>query len=308
MFGTNAFEVMRNDGLVVLPDDLEAIDKRLFMVKEGELTARTLVPLKNDIPLGTETYAYDVITRKGAAEIYAAGATKIPLVDVDVVRKQRKIAWVVTGFQVTTPELIAARLANKPVETYKADACRRAIAERENTLAFTGDPSLEIEGLVNATGIQVIPAPNGAAGTAAWSTKTSMEILNDIRALAQAINNYKPHVADTLALPPIQHGLLQNPVSGNDTRTLMQYVLAAGWFKTIVSANELAKAGVAGVDCAIAMDSDPDVAELLVPGNGQDIFRDEPVRFDLGYRVPVYEQCGGTVIRYPLAIARMDGI
>jgi hypothetical protein len=270
--------------------------------------ARVLLPLMTDIPFGAETYSYDILTKRGAAEIFTSATTRIPLVDIELERKTRRLPMAILGFQVTDIELEQARIANRPIETYKVDAVRRGLAEWENSLAIKGDTTLGIPGLVNAVGIQVLDAENGAGSSPLWENKTPAEIAEDVRKVMVAINKYRPHKADTLALPADQYGMLQRSMGGTDTRTIEKYIRDNGWFSVIVQVDELSTAGDNGSAAILAMESDNDVAELLIPGHGTDIQRKEPVRVPIGYQVPIYEQCGGAIVRFPLAIARMDGV
>ena len=62
--------------------DLQAIDKVIYQAPQEELVARTMFNVKTDINPGAETYAYNVMTRSGAAKIIANGADDLPLVDI----------------------------------------------------------------------------------------------------------------------------------------------------------------------------------------------------------------------------------
>ena len=60
--------------------DLQEIDKVIYQAPQEELVARTMFNVKTDINPGAETYAYNVMTRSGAAKIIANGADDLPLV------------------------------------------------------------------------------------------------------------------------------------------------------------------------------------------------------------------------------------
>lgn len=69
------------------PQDLQAVDLKIYEQHQSELKARSIFKVKSDIPAGAETYAYDVFKRSGAAKILAPGASDIPLVDADLERR-----------------------------------------------------------------------------------------------------------------------------------------------------------------------------------------------------------------------------
>lgn len=122
--------------------DLEAIDNIIYEPKTEELTARSVFPQKYDVNEGAESYSYDVMTRSGAAKVIANGADDLPLVDVDMVRKSVPIYSIGVGLSYTVQDLRAARMQGTTVDTAKAATVRRAIAEKENSIAFRGEKNM----------------------------------------------------------------------------------------------------------------------------------------------------------------------
>lgn len=299
-------DILRFDALW-RPEDLEAIDRRLYEPKERELQARTILSLKTDIDPGAETFGYDVLTRRGAAKIFAHGADDVPLVDADIERVTARIYSIVAGFHYTVQEMRAARLAGRAVDAIRADTVRKAIAEKENDIAFKGDAEYNLTGLLSWPGIQIATAANNLAGTSTkWKDKSGMEIIADIREARKLINSQPGHQVDTLCLPPEQYEELERPVSDLDTRPIRRYLQDVGWFRRIVQVDALEGAGAGGTDSLLALDSSPDVVQLVIPMDitRHDVYQDAPFRF----LVPVEERTGGVIVRYPLGICRMDGI
>lgn len=134
--------------------DLEAIDKVIYQAPQEELVARQLFNIKSNIPAGAETYGYYVMTRSGSAKILANGADDVPLVDTDLTRFHQPIFTVASAIRVSITELRQAQMIGQSVDTVKAEIARRAIAEKENSIIFTGDASVNLKGVVNAEGIQ----------------------------------------------------------------------------------------------------------------------------------------------------------
>ena len=83
------------------PQDLQAVDLKIYEQHQSELKARSIFKVKSDIPQGAETYAYDVFKRSGAAKILAPGASDIPLVDADLERHTVNIYSIALGFNLT---------------------------------------------------------------------------------------------------------------------------------------------------------------------------------------------------------------
>ncbi|MFB6475767.1 DUF2184 domain-containing protein [Paenibacillus glucanolyticus] len=302
---------MRNDAAINVqfrPLDLEAVDRTVYEPKTAELTARRVLNVKTDVPAGAETYAYDVMTRSGVAKILANNADDVPLVDIDMRREFVRIYSIVTGFRYSVQDLRAAQMTGKPVDTAKAGVARRAISEKENRLAWIGDPDYNIQGLINATGIQTANVPVNPASKLKWADKTGEEILEDIRIIRALVTVLPGHDISsnlTLVVPPAQYEVLNRRFNTTDARTILEVIQSRDWFGDIVKAAELKGAGTGGTDSFLVLDSSREVVELLVP---MDIYRHDPEWKFPAYKIALEERCGGAVIRYPMAIARGDGI
>lgn len=296
----------RNDGLIN-PRDLAAIDKRVYEPHTSELKARSIFSVKSDIPAGAETYGYDVLTRSGAAKILAAGATDVPLVDADLTRHTVNIFSIAAAFRISIQEVRQAQMAGVSIDVTKADTVRKAIAEKENQIAFTGDAKHGIKGLTDAVGLQVYAVPENAAETSTkWKDKTGEEIIDDIIEAKAKVDKLNGHEADTLLLTTDAKLQLQKKVFNDFTKqTALQYLLAENMFKRIETVEDLQGKGLAGTDCFVVLDSSPSVVELGIP---MDITRHPQEYAFPNTKVPFEERIAGLIIRYPMAICRADGI
>jgi hypothetical protein len=303
--------MQRNDATAVYfrPLDLEAIDRTLYEPKYEELTARRILNLKTDVAPGAETYAYNVMTRSGVAKILANNADDIPLVDIDMRREFQRIYSIVTGFRYTVQEQRAAAMTGTSVDTAKAGVARRAVAEKENRLAWSGDADYNIKGLINATGIQIenVPQNTGATSTK-WANKTGEEIVEDVRIIRANITVLPGHGDSAnliLGIPPEQYEILARRYNEFDPRTILEVIRSRNWFRDIVRAPELKGVGTGSTDSLLVFDSSPEVVQLLLP---MDMTRHDPEWKFPSWKFAVEERCGGCVIRYPMAISRGDGI
>lgn len=287
--------------------DLEVIDNTLYEPKYEELTARQILDVKSDVAPGAETYAYNVMTRSGVAKILGNSSDDIPLVDTDMRRVFQRIYSIVTGFTYTVQEQRQAQLTGTSVDASKAGVARRAVSEKENRLTWIGDSDYDIQGLANAEGIQVLPVEPVTEGQAdtEWTKKTGEQIIADIRSLRSKVQKLPGHNVDTLVLPPDQYEQLEAPYNEYNNQTIMQYLRSQNWFSRIVRAPELEGKGEGDSDAMLVLDSARENVELLVP---MDIERHEPEWNFPRWKFAVEERCGGVIIRYPMAIARGDGI
>jgi len=291
---------------LIRPQDLNAIDKRIYEPHASELKARSIFALKTDIPAGAKTYSYDVMTRSGAAKILAPGATDVPLVDADLTEETVKIYSIAAAFNISVQEVRESQMANRPIDVTKADTVRKAIAEKENQVAFSGDKTHGIKGLTDAVGIQIYATPNNEAGSSTkWKDKTGKEIVADIRKAKNMINKLNGHEADTLLLTPDSNEELEKTFNEFTQQTVLEYIKSQNWFKRIETVNDLAKKGLANSECFVVLDSSPSVLELGIP---MDVTRHPQEYAFPNTKVPFEERTTGLIIRYPMAICRADGI
>lgn len=297
----------RNDAMLT-NRDLEAIDRTVYQAKEEELSARLVFRLKTDDPPGAESIGYDMITRRGAAKIFSyGGVDDVPLVDADVKRHVQRVYGIVLGMNVDVQSKRAAQMANRPIDTIKAEACRRGIAESENRFFYIGSQAHNAYGLTTATGVQVYAVATNGQDTPStlWKAKTGEQIIEDIRQVRKKVNTQPGLTADTLMLPPDQYEDLDRPVNSERYElTIRQWLKNQGWFKTISKEKALEKAGTGGMASMVVCDSS--VVQLSIP---MDLTRHPEVLLaNLASRINFEERTGGAVIRYPLGICRGDGI
>jgi hypothetical protein len=288
--------------------DLEAIDSTLYEPKYEELTARACMNVKSDIHPGAETYSYNVLTRSGVAKIMGNVADDLPLVDADLKREFSRIYTIATGFSYTVQEMRAAQMTGTTVDATKAGVARRAVAEKENKIAWIGDPDYNIKGLINAAGIQIESVEQGEKGSTKWKDKTSAEILEDVRKIRKKVTVLPGHINTSnlcLCVPADQFEELNRRYSDYDARSILQVINEYKWFWMIQRVPDLRGVGTAGSDSLLVMDCSSEVMELVVP---MDLTRlDEEWKYPK-WTVPVEERCGGVIIRYPMGVARGDGI
>ena len=307
---------------VISEQDLRQIEQTLYTPKESELVARKILRVNTNYNKFTPSVGYRYYNRKGSAKILAAGgsAKDIPFVGEDGGEKFQKVYDIVTGIrydlrEIEATQVMATRtdIPSVRLDMLRPESARRAIAELENKLVLVGDPAYNIEGLLNATGINSADVVDGAAGSGAakklWANKTPKEILKDLstaRTIARAQGLFNP---DTLVLPPDQYDLLDQPYSDNTTMTIRMWLTSQGVsFPKIFAAKELGKDfnSFTTVNAFLVLDSNPEIAEIAVPR-------------ELELRAPIYDAIGnseqvvmeslaGAVIRHPSAIYVGKGI
>lgn len=281
--------------------DLEAVDKVIYQAPQEELVARSLFNIKTDIHPGAETYGYNVMTRSGAAKILANGADDLPLVDTDMKRYHQPIYSIADGIRYSVQEIRQAQMNGQSVDTTKAEVARRAIAEKENSIIFVGDTSVNLKGVANADGIQVI---NAAKTFATATSEEIVEMIRKARAKITTIPGYRTAQLK-LMVAPNQYEELNRRYGEYEARTILQVIEGNRWFSSIEPVADLEGVGTGGTDSMIIMDTRSSTCEILLP---MDITRFEEEWAYPNWKVPFEERCGGACIRTPYAIARVDGI
>lgn len=295
----------RGDALI-RPQDLNAIDRRVYEPNASELKARSIFSLKTDIPAGAKTYSYDVLTRSGVAKILAPGANDVPLVDADLTEEIVKIYSIAAAFNISVQEVREAQMAGRQLDVTKADTVRKAIAEKENQIAFSGEKDYSIKGLTDAVGIQVYATSQSAEkASTKWADKTGKEIVADVRKAKNMINKLNGHQADTLLLTPDSFEELEKVFNEFTQQTVLEYIRSQNWFQRIETVNDLKGKGIGGTECFVVLDTSPSVVQLGIP---LDITRHPQEYAFPNTKVPFEERTTGLIIRYPMAICRADGI
>jgi hypothetical protein len=270
---------------------------------------------------GAENIFYRQYDQAGLAKIISNYADDLP--DADVIGKEYSavVKTIGASYKYSIQELRAAVYSNVPLEQRKANAARRAIAQKENKIAFFGDTASGLVGMFSAPNVTSvsIPASGGetgeaGGGTTQWSTKTPDQILYDMNLVSNTVVSVSLGVEnpDTMLLPLAQYNYVASTArSDYSDKTILNYFLENNPFiKQVEWVNELKGAGSSGsgsapYDRMYAYRRSPEVLTLEIPSDFEQL---EMEKHNLTYTVPCIERCGGVLVYYPLALAYGDGI
>lgn len=291
---------------------LESVEARLYEKKLRELKYRTLIPISNRDGEGAETITYYLYTKIGMAKVIANPADDLPRSDVFATRHTQQVHSIGTSFGYSTKELRAARFSGTPLETFKIDAARRSIREKESDITWLGDTNHAIVGLFAHPNIPTVQAPlNAAAASRLWADKTADEIIADIRILTSGIRDATNgvHEANTLIMPIDQYDIIANtPRSIHSDTTVLEFILKPGnsfGLSTVTWLTDIDLQGTGGSDMMMAYQRDSEILELRIP---MEMRAHPPQMRNLEFVIPVEAENGGTVVRYPLACRTMYDI
>ena len=307
---------------------LEYVFTQTYDILYPDLKARKLIPVNTQVPAGADSFTYAQFDKIGVAKIVHNYSQDFP--NADVVGKQFKQAIVSLGdsYQYTIQDMRAAALAGQPLESRKAEAARYAMEVLLEKLAVSGDTGTGLLGLSNAPSIQAITkVSQNNAGTTASTWKTlitdalakgnitavAQEIQKDVNAMQRAIfdNTKGVHMPDTLVLPTDAYSVLATTprAPGFTDDSLLDYILEVSpWLNQIDYWSRLDTAGalVNGVHGRMMMyQKDPQVLSLIV---SQDFEQFAPQARGMSMIIPCHMRTGAVEVRYPLAVAFMDGV
>lgn len=287
---------------------LEFIKSQTYDVKYPELKARKLIPVSNEVSSGATTVTYETFDQLGMAKIIANYAKDLPRADVKGTEVITPVRSIGASYGYTVQDIRAAQFANKPLTTRKANAAKRSIMQKENAIAFTGDASHGLLGLVNHPNIgEHTLLADGTASSKTFASKTPDEVVRDLNAMVkQVITTTKgAELPDTLLLTTDIYADTSTRRMTDTNESILSYFLRSNpSVRNVDWLNELDGAGDGGVDRILVYKRDPQALTLEIP---QD-FEQFPVQEKgLEYEVPCHSRCAGVIIYYPLSICFADG-
>lgn len=311
--------IERCDGLrkdagdtIFVAKELEAVKAKTYDQKFANLNALKLFDMSSDVDPGADTISYQSLGSVGMAKTIANYATDFTRVDV---LAEEHIAKVIAGgaaYGYTMQDLRRAAMARKPLTARKAIAVRRALDEYINRIAFHGDAKHGVVGLLDNPNIgNYTVAADGAGGTGSstkFKDKTAVQILRDMNGIINSVSKQTNDVENpnTLVLLPDQYNYIAStPYSDVVADSILSVFKRNNPDVTVLKANELAGAGVGGLDMMIAYVKDADHQTLEVPlPFTQHTIQQKGLEFE----VPCEVRTAGVLIYYPLSMNKASGI
>lgn len=293
-----------------LQRQLDYIKTQTYDIKYAELKARKLIPVSSEADPGAENIFYRQYDQSGIAKIISNYADDLPDADVSGQEFSAKVKTLGSSYKYNLQEMRAAVYGNVPLEQRRANAARRAIAQKENSIAFFGDANSNLIGMFNAPNVTSVTIPaTGTGSSTLWSTKTPDQILLDMNTVANTVVSVSLGVEnpDTMLLPLAQFNLVSSTArSQYSDKTILNYFLENNpYIKQVEWVNELATAGASSAARMYAYRRSPEVLTLEIPSDFEQL---EMQIVNLVYKVPCVERIGGVLVYYPLALAYGDGI
>lgn len=299
------------DESIFFARELESVKSKSYDKKYPELKARKLIPVSSDAGSGAESIKYDQYDMLGVAKIIRSYADDLPRADVKGKEFISAVRSLGASYGYSVQEVRAAKMAGKPLEQRRSDAAKRAMLEKENSIAFFGDTANGLLGLLNHPNISEVTIPNDGTGPSKlWSTKSADLILRDMNLVANTPISLTLGIEspDSMMLPIEQYTYIASTArSANSDTTILEYFLQNNPFvKGVEWLNELNLAYNGNTEDGIFVyHRNPEKLTLEIP---QDFEQFPAQERNLEYVIPCHMRAGGVIIYYPLSVAFGRGI
>ncbi len=292
-----------------LARELTYIRTRVLEVKKAPLRAFEVFPVQTDVPAGAATAVQRIYDSVGVAKIIANYADDLPRADVVGKEEMVKVVSIGNSYGYNVVEVEHAQFAGVNLDMYRANAARRGIDQKINSIAWFGDAAANIIGLLNHPNITEVTLPaDGEGGSTTFASKTPDQIIRDVNSMFNAIDVATNNVEypNTLLLPTTAFDyMVGTPRSSYSDMTILGFLRQAHPDVRFIKVGELSGAGANGSDVMIAGRFDPDVVRLEIPER----FRQLPVeKRNLEYVVDCISRVIGVTIMMPLAFSKAAGV
>ena len=294
---------------VFFDDQLALIKSRTYDVQYKALKALTLLPVSTEQDFGVEHIAWRSFDKVGVAKLVADYANDYPRVDIGGEEHISPIKEIGASYGYSIKEIRRAQKAGVSLDAKKAEACRRAIDEKQDSIAWKGDAKGKLPGFFNHPGITEYVAANGAKGSKTWASKTADEIVADFAGLITAAPESTNGIEqpDTVILPLSLYNKLQNtPYGSNRDKTIMSFIRESYPQITRIDwVQDLVGAGANGTTRVMAYARDPLKVEVQIPQRFEQM---PPQLTGKVYDIICSQSTGGTLVYYPMSVVFCDGL
>jgi hypothetical protein len=294
--------------------ELEYIKSKSYDIEFPEMKAFKHIPISTEAGEGALSITYAQFEEVGLARIIESYADDLPRADIRGKEFTQLVKSVGASYGYSVQEIRAAVYVGRSLTQRQANAARRANDQKINRLAWFGDQTYQILGMLNNANIPIGTVLNdGTGSTTQWINKTPDQILYDMNTLANSIPFVTKGVEmpNTLLLPVAQYTLIAStPRSVTSDTTILEYFIQNNPFITTVDwVPELTGAGpvvdATATDVMIAYDKNPDKLTMEIP---MPFTQYPPQERGLEFVVPCESRYGGIIVYYPLSLSIAYGI
>ncbi|HEY8358684.1 MAG TPA: DUF2184 domain-containing protein [Ramlibacter sp.] len=292
------------------------IEPGIYARQYPDFQYRELVPVDNSAPEWTTAIDFfSMGDDVGEAREFAPDGDDVPFVDFKLDQGNSRVWMASIGYRYNLQELAHAQAYGIRLTDDRADAARRKYEQYVDNVAFLGRSKLGMTGLLNSTSVTALTAPNGAASTATWPTKTVDEIVKDVNDVLGVIFTASNGIeqADTLLLSQDRYAYIATKrIDVTSQVTILEHIMRVNIYTirtgrplTIRAVFGLETAGAGATQRMVAYRRTPDVVKMHVPMPLRWLQAEQRL---LKYEVPGIFRLGGVEFRRPGAVRYLDGI
>ena len=294
---------------VFFDEQLALVKSRTYDVLHKALKATTLLPVSTEQDPGATHIIWRSYDKVGMAKIIADYANDFPRADIGGVEHNTPVKDLGVSYGYSVKEIRRAQKAGVALDAKRAEAARRAIDEKQDSIAWKGDAKSGLPGFFNHPGITEYVAATGAGGSKTWASKTADEIMADVAGIITAAPESTNGVEqpDTLILPmSLYNKLMTTPYGSNRDKTMLGFIREN--YPQITRIDwviDLATASATGGNRVMAYARDALKVEIQIPQRFEQM---PPQLTGMVYDIACLQSTGGTLVYYPMSVVFCDGL
>lgn len=310
------YMVDAQQALGFLTSQTSSIETQVYEIQYPDIQYPNLIPVDTSANEWAKSVTFFSVDKVGKAGWFHHYAKDVHVADVERSKFEVAIEMADIGYRYTLEELgVAMMVPGTNLTAERAAAARRAYEEFVDNIAFRGDSTKNLSGLLNYPGVTIVNAAEVSGGNTDWDDKDADQILKDINDALTGVyvGSLTVEMADTILMPVAALTLLASKRVGDTERTVLNFLLENNVYTfqtgrplTIRGVRGLETAGVGGVGRMVVYRRDPTVLKfhLPMPHRFLPIWQTGPMIFD----IPGIFRLGGVEVRRPGAVRYVDGI
>jgi len=294
------------------------IEPTVYAMKYQEIQYPGLIPVDTSAPEWISSVTYFSMDGVGQAQWFSGKAHDMPNVDLSREKFETGVHMAGIGYGYDLEELGKAQLLGMNLTADKATLARRISEEKIEAVAFSGDTTKGLTGLVNASTPTATQAPaDGASSARTFASKTPDQVLRDINGELSGgfTGTLGALIADTILLPySVLLDLSTRRIDAVNQTTILEwiernniYTRTTGGALTIRGIwGHLETVGTGGSKRMVVYKRSPDVLKMHIPMPFRffPAWQTGPMRWD----IPGVFRLGGVDIKQPKGIRYLDNI
>lgn len=307
---------------VFLARELESIDPTEYTTLYAGLRGRLLIPLAQNVDPTSLTYTWRRWEVTGRAKIGGPHANDDGIIGVKRSEASTPIKKIPVSYGWSVDEIKQAAKAGVPLDSVTVQAAMSEVARKVDSMLAFGEPGTAVTGLLNNAAVDATSTPVTKTGGGTRWTPVALpsELLADLNlivadtraALKQA--SFAPGGNGTpafdrfvIGVPSHHYSLLLQPRSATSDTSILELALRNNphiesieeWWQL-----DTADPASGGLPLIVCYPRDPMCIGGVIPREFESL-DPQPEGHDIV--IPASGVCGGTVIRYPVAVRYLKG-